>query len=63
MTKTNDNTHCAPELHDFEASLVEAGTEKCRWCPVTREAAPAPVVGVDLPGAAVRAVVEARRAA
>lgn len=53
------NTVCD---HDFEPSLFEAGVECCTYCPAKREAAPAPVVGVDLPGAAVRDVVLARAA-
>lgn len=54
----NDTAPVCPE-HDWTPSPFEALTEVCAWpgCDATREASPAPRVGVDLPGERVAAVV------
>lgn len=61
----NDNgLPCPADQHDFAPSPSEAMILVCSWpgCTATRAASPAPVIGVDLPTAAVEAVVFARAA-
>jgi len=61
MHRTDSAKPCTP--HDWTNSLEEPGLQVCGWaCGAKREAPPAPVVGVDLPTAAVEAVVFARAA-
>lgn len=57
MKTKPENTVCD---HDFEPNLFEAGTEKCVYCPATRETPAEVRAGIDVPMGAV--VVHARAA-